>query len=346
MSSANLGWLFYKDYFKGLTYTNDMEQSDFSCKKEKWTKDECLISKKIKAIIETKPIITKEDERGSTKFNGTTTYPGLLLGAGNAHELPNVKGQATLGFHFDYTTGLPVIQGSSIKGVLRSAFKHHEYIRACVEDDILDVATLEENIFNNADIFYDANIIEADSGGCILGDDYITPHKDDLKDPNPIRFIKVLPDVTFLFEFDLLDIEAFSKKQKEKLFRQILSDLGIGAKTNVGYGKVEIQDASKTPEEIKREQEAEALKKEQDKENREKKVKEAQEVKILKAKAGIESLSTCKSLSDSMKIINGALGKKAKPTPEQKETIQKFYNKSKEKKTKQIEKFFKKIIDI
>ncbi|MFX4236648.1 RAMP superfamily CRISPR-associated protein, partial [Aliarcobacter butzleri] len=58
-----------------------------------------------------------------------TTYPVLLIGSGNTHELPDIKGHAILVFHFDYTSGIPQISGSSIKGLLRSAFAYEGYIK-------------------------------------------------------------------------------------------------------------------------------------------------------------------------------------------------------------------------
>jgi len=249
MSSANIGWLFYKDYYRDLTYTDEKERNDVNCKKEKLTKDECLIAKKVQRIIESKVTLDDVEILGTTRFQATTSYPGLLLGSGNTHELPNIKGQAILGFHFDYTSGLPVIPGSSVKGVLRSAFEHKEYVSALTGMEVQEVEELEKDIFDNADIFYDAVIIKANSDERILGDDYITPHSDPLKDPKPLRFIKVLPDVTFLFQFELAD-GLLSKMEKEELFKKIISDLGLGAKTNVGYGKfIEIKKAPRTAEE-------------------------------------------------------------------------------------------------
>lgn len=171
---------------------------------------------------------------GNTHFKATTTYPGLILGSGNAHELPSVEGQAILGFHFDYTSGLPVIQGSSIKGVLKSAFAHPEYIQELLDDETLDVQTLESEIFDNGDIFFDAVVV---SNGKILGDDFLTPHDENgLKNPIPLRFIKVLPNVSFRFDFELMS-GLINQDEKAILFANILSDLGVGAKTNVGYGK-------------------------------------------------------------------------------------------------------------
>lgn len=48
--------------------------------------------------------------------------PGLLIGSGLAHGLPGSEEDVKTGLQFDYTSGLPVIPGSSVKGVIRSAF--------------------------------------------------------------------------------------------------------------------------------------------------------------------------------------------------------------------------------
>ncbi|MEA3491494.1 MAG: type III-B CRISPR module RAMP protein Cmr6 [Campylobacterota bacterium] len=239
MSNPNLGWLFYKDYFTAIRDWTNPKANE---------KD---ISRKVDELIKKTPTIKETEILGSTHFKATTTYPGLLLGSGNAHELPGIEGQAILGFHFDYTSGLPIIQGSSIKGVLRSAFRHWEYIAEIGGEtlvSLIDVENLEREIFDNGDIFFDAQII---SGGRILGDDYITPHGDDLlKNPIPLRFIKVLPNVTFRFDFELSD-GILEKDKKIILFTKIIEDLGVGAKTNVGYGKFDIEDME---QQIKKEQ--------------------------------------------------------------------------------------------
>ena len=59
------------------------------------------------------------------------------------------------------------------------------------------------------------------------------------KNPVPLQFLKVLPEVTFCFQFDLKDSVQFGNIKAEvklELFKQILLLLGTGAKTNVGYG--------------------------------------------------------------------------------------------------------------
>lgn len=123
-----------------------------------------------------------------------------------------------------------------------------------------DISALEREIFEGVgrdgtqlssykrDIFYDAYVV-APSSGKLLATDYITPHKnrknlkfadgtrvpDEFCEPNPIKIIKIASEVTFAFEFRLHD-GTISATQKQALFKQILLDRGVGAKTNVGYG--------------------------------------------------------------------------------------------------------------
>ncbi len=224
-AGANLGWLFYRDYFRDLDF-NDLSNN------------EELIKRKINTIISSRIEIKKRDKLfpKSKVFFLKTRYPGLLLGSGYIHELPKIKEQAILGFDFDYTTGAPIIRGSSIKGLLRSAFLHKEYI-----DELLDELriekkeNIEQELFENGKvIFLDAEIVRVGSDG-VLKDDYITPHKSEFEDPKPLRFIKVAPGVTFEFRF------IFKEEYEEylELFKRVILDLGLGAKTNVGYGKFE-----------------------------------------------------------------------------------------------------------
>jgi len=188
----------------------------------------------------------------------------LILGSGIAHEA-GIKNEFKLGLYFDHTSGQPYIPGSSIKGVLRSAFKHDDYIRGFLtyllgdqtkKDKIQDI---EKEIFSGKrgkddigiyerDCFLDTHITGA--ANKILNDDYITPHKhpdrnkfylDPFVDPIPIRFLRVEPGVEFTFSFILHDskvIEGLVKEKKLELFKSILKDLGVGAKTNVGYGSL------------------------------------------------------------------------------------------------------------
>lgn len=59
-------------------------------------------------------------------------------------------------------------------------------------------------------------------------------------------------NVTFRFDFELSE-GVISKGSKSTLFQNILSDLGLGAKTNVGYGKFEHFVSYETEQEIEQE---------------------------------------------------------------------------------------------
>ncbi|MBK6914998.1 MAG: type III-B CRISPR module RAMP protein Cmr6 [Ignavibacteriales bacterium] len=272
----NTGFLFYKEYFKPLKFENGKP------KKLNFNNDDLYSLKLNYNVAE---LFSTEDH-----FELATTYPGLLIGSGYNHEIGDQDNELKLGFFFDYTTGLPCIPGSSVKGVLRDACEKAEgkYALSIINDlslgdrnaqkdndkikksakeflkkyqahfDPIDItkALSKKNpshfinwVFNGIgiegknlplkkrDIFFDAFPIDSQNeNGKFLANDYITPHDNPLKNPVPIQFMKVLPQVTFQFSFRLSD-EPFSKNIKLELFRQILLDLGVGAKTNVGYGQ-------------------------------------------------------------------------------------------------------------
>ena len=187
-------------------------------------------------------------------FTLYTRYPGLMAGIGLSHGTGD-KGEIQAGFSLDYVTGAPYIPGSSIKGAVRSAFAHADYIREVLNKQGLDVAALIDEIFEGKqtvtdengqtverlipipkrDVFYDAYPME-DGTHNILAMEAITPHDEDItKSPNPIAFIKVLPDVPFVFSFALHD-GLITAEEKLTLIQTIIKDLGLGAKTNVGFG--------------------------------------------------------------------------------------------------------------
>jgi len=100
-----------------------------------------------------------------------------------------------------------------------------------------------------ADTFFDAVINFEELGNQqFLSNDFITPHSDPLKNPVPLMFLKVLPNVPFQFRFKLGN-EGWSVKVKQAIFKTILLTIGAGAKTNVGYGQfVEQENRVKTTE--------------------------------------------------------------------------------------------------
>ncbi len=269
---TNLGYLFYKKYY--IYAPNEQNKMGVNVGVNNTLVDyECVD-------------IHESLNSGNNSFELKTIYPGLVLGTGYMHSA-YAEDEIKLGFFFDYTTGQPVILGSSVKGLLRSVFpsynkdltpkaltskKNNFESRFAYVKGILDKLTknldeegirkLELAIFDGIefdkdgkevnkaiherDIFFDAYITS--TGNKILGTDYITPHKskkngvpDEFCNPDPLKMLKVLPDVTFKFQFDLKETVIgdckVTPEDKLALFKQILLDFGIGAKTNVGFGK-------------------------------------------------------------------------------------------------------------
>lgn len=97
------------------------------------------------------------------------------------------------------------------------------------------------------DIFMDALPVQFQEDQ-LLGRDALTPHgADPLKNPIPLPFVKVVPGVVFGFCFKLTDSvigdTIITARQKQRLFTEILCTVGAGAKTNVGYGQFEAENA-------------------------------------------------------------------------------------------------------
>lgn len=294
----NLGFLYYKKNY-------DRETG--------MVKNSINIGQKITSVdISSFPSLQWTDNN-MQHLSVITTYPGLLLGSGYTHygkegKKVDTENAFKIGFFFDHTTGMPVIPGSSLKGVLRSVFPQFskedlkilndnttdlpkaekslvkaKWIIALVEElsspsfnkdkffegyfvpketvpkeDLKEglklIHTFEIELFDTArNIFYDSypvEIVENNLGNQkkLLGTDSITPHIKEgltyeesmLKNPVPLKFLKVLPNVKFDFNFKLKDSTVFNTLKKDKLlllFQKILLTLGIGAKTNVGYGQ-------------------------------------------------------------------------------------------------------------
>lgn len=198
--------------------------------------------------------------------------PGLLIGSGLAHGLPGSEEDVKTGLQFDYTSGLPVIPGSSVKGVIRNAFptikedkeqsneadaEKLNYIKGLIADipefsalrlEDKDILELGNQMFNHGDIFADALLVgygtrmkQRKPVNQVLAEDYITPHTGGpLAQPVPIKIVKVAPGATFAFCFKFsatkIGAKVVSASMKKALCTAILQDLGVGAKTNVGYG--------------------------------------------------------------------------------------------------------------
>ena len=259
----NLHKAYYKDYFKDLQFAYLLNDGE-GPKNEIKNRNEELTSPNLLQRIPKNSLVNQA-------FELQIAYPGLVTGVGINHEA-KIEGEFKLGVHFDWTHGMPVVYGSSVKGVLRSAFickekqgkiiEYEDYFLKEVtnrEWNQEEIKTLFDAIFEgkdekgnnlsiyNRDIFFDAVIVKPDTNGRILCSDSITPHGDNpLKNPIPITFLKIAPGCKMEFRFKLEDSivngKLFRKEDKIKLFKEILTTVGIGAKTNVGYGQLKKVD--------------------------------------------------------------------------------------------------------
>lgn len=222
-------------------------------------------------VEKTLPNFPEDNEIGVTNsFELKTLYPGLLCGIGYPHEInqenedkededdkkdKDAPTLLNLGMYFDHSTGLPTIPGSSIKGAMRAAIEEWDFLNSDIwKEELgnhpefssinLDNEPFVKQVFEGKksdnpyqrDVFFDAIPVKVENK--LFGIDYITHHPSPLKNPNPVSFLRVEPGVTFKFRMRLSDI-GVSKEYKELLFKTIILNFGLGAKTNVGYGHFE-----------------------------------------------------------------------------------------------------------
>lgn len=251
----NFGHWYYREYFDTINLDSEGIVTNFSTfnkgKNDKLIKGATL-----------PPYDNENDIEDVTSFELKTCYPGLLCGVGYHHEInkpadekgkkgKKVEGDKeddapevyNLGMYFDYTSGLPVIPGSSIKGMLRSAIEEWDFLadykpnNGVTREEIIKTVFEGEGLsIYDRDIFLDAIPIRVDNK--LFGEDYITHHPNPLQNPNPVRFLRVNPGVTYQFRFILRNNDNGLKADfKEDLFKAIICTFGLGAKTNVGYGQ-------------------------------------------------------------------------------------------------------------
>lgn len=242
-SSKNMHYMFYKEYFADICQNGDA--FDF---------EENNVESKNRQIVN----FTFKDNLGLEwneipgfkSFTLYTAYPGLLIGLGYNHNT-GINGAFKGGFTFDQVTGVPFLPGSSLKGVLKSYFPNKksdgykgkkEYLKKLLNKENVDDSLIEaliENIFTNNDCFLGA-VPENSNGQKLLAEEFITPHSDIYKNPNPISLVKIKPNVLFRFCFVLRDFckdgIVITAEEKKNLFMNIILDMGVGAKTNVGFG--------------------------------------------------------------------------------------------------------------
>lgn len=274
-NSKNMSYIYYHEYFEGLKERKEPSGLVYELGRQKKSSEEQFGERNMalqdfKFDLSLSPLEhLKNASKGVASFQTfslETLYPGLMIGTGNPHDLKS-KGSIYSGFSFDYVTGLPYIPGSSVKGVLKSVFptkedtkddinqQKMEYIKSLLKPVLSDeeVYGLKNDIFEDNDVFLDAYPCLTSKNKTkktnetkqqCLALEFITPHSDIIKNPIPINCLKVKPGVSFEFGFYLKECQLSDKvqitvKQKIELFKTILTDVGIGAKTNVGFGQLE-----------------------------------------------------------------------------------------------------------
>jgi CRISPR-associated protein Cmr6 len=277
----NLSWLYFKGYYNGFSLWDKIDSKE----KEDKKRIEDFFTRKNEPIFK---YAFQKLAATPQQVLLQTQYPGLLIGSGYTHETGAV-GECKIGFHLDYTTGLPIIPGTSIKGALRAVFPQFKpdekkpwlikeinkeadinkakakYIGGLLSfnveapDFFAVIHELEMHLFEGLniaeskdrgkavyysiykrDLFHDAAPVKGGKDNKLFGPDSITPHtKGALKNPVPLLFMKVLPMVTYAFNFSISapEIMGVGVEKRKKLFTAILTTFGIGAKTNVGYGQ-------------------------------------------------------------------------------------------------------------
>ncbi|MEM2922471.1 MAG: type III-B CRISPR module RAMP protein Cmr6, partial [Candidatus Bathyarchaeia archaeon] len=145
---------------------------------------------------------------------------------------------------------VPCIPGSSIKGAVKAA----SILKKVIPDELVRELFGDDSVGRLQ--FHDAYPVEGGVKGYVLIPDVLTPHyskegvdtfKEDQAMPIPIPFLSIAPATKFRF---LITDRA---QQVDQPFLEILLkavtvafSLGLGAKTNLGYGVFDLVKASVT----------------------------------------------------------------------------------------------------
>lgn len=185
-------------------------------------------------------------ERGWLALAATTAGP-LAVGLGGETPLE-------VGLAIHHTYGMPVIPGSAIKGLCRRAAA-----RAGVESGTPPFVALFGDTEQQAriayhDAWYDPRSAEAKP----FHRDVITVHHPayygkrgegvwptDFDDPTPVPFLVVKPEARFLFTLECPS-EAWALYARN-LLTWALENLGVGGKTNAGYGRFRVERPPAAP---------------------------------------------------------------------------------------------------
>lgn len=168
-------------------------------------------------------------ERGARRVFRTTFR--LATGLGQEHPLEN-------GFVFDRVLGVPVLPGSSVKGLLRAYLTLEE--NEALRDRLLGRQERPGSLVVLPALPARWPRLAVDVVNCHHPDFYAGKRRDpvDWENPNPVYFLTVDANVDFVFRFTVAAgrQDATALGEAFDALGQALGTLGIGAKTAVGYG--------------------------------------------------------------------------------------------------------------
>ncbi|HLI49721.1 MAG TPA: type III-B CRISPR module RAMP protein Cmr6 [Chthonomonas sp.] len=165
----------------------------------------------------------------------------LAIGLGNESPIE-------VGFTFHHTYGMPIVPGSALKGLChRVARRVASLSKEQCQDLFGDTSIASAFVFHDA--WYDPNSV----GGYPFHRDVVTTHHPayyqtqeskwptDFDDPVPVPFLVVRPGACFYFLFEMPSASPQWAAFVESLLKWGGENLGIGAKTNAGYGRFEVE---------------------------------------------------------------------------------------------------------
>ena len=173
------------------------------------------------------------------------TNSALAIGLGNTSPLE-------VGLTIHHTHGTPYLPGSAIKGLLRRAADAHQLTQAA--KDILFGSSAAAAHITYWDAMlepsstqpFQTDVITVHHPQYYQGSGYPT----DFDDPNPVTFLSVRPNATFRIALSSASANSSQwLRLAAELLKYALENIGLGGKTNAGYGyfNVTLPEKVKTP---------------------------------------------------------------------------------------------------
>jgi len=201
--------------------------------------------------------------QGILRLEATTRTP-LAIGLGNASPIEN-------GLSIHHTYGTPYLPGSALKGLLRRAadrFGLSPQEKAVLLGEGPDPKRKTQG--NAAYLVYWDGWLDPDSKRPFQKDvitvhhqNYYSGGKDwptDFDDPNPVSFLSIKPGVKFHIPISCTAENAQDWLDRAaEILKWGLENLGLGGKTNAGYGYFSCVRAKSLEEELREREESQKL---------------------------------------------------------------------------------------